>query len=346
MIDRQLTALRYPFEQPPRDAEMLAIAPGVFWLRMPMPFSLDHINVWLLEESEQWTVVDTGVATDTIVELWEQVFKSHLKGKPIKRIICTHMHPDHVGLAGWLCQRDKGVLNMSLGEYTYCRTLIGEKGREAPEETIAFYKSAGLNEEELFHYKAQFGWFGKLVKALPPRFKRLKEGDTINIGDYQWQILVGTGHSPEHICLYCPALNLVFSGDQILPTISSNISVWPTEPFANPLKDWLDSCAKLKNVLPEDVLVLPAHGLPFIGVKHRLQALIDEHLSDLEKLVAFCQTPKRVVDAFPVLFNAEIDKTNRIMATGESYAHFHCLLHENRISQRLDTDGVLWFEKP
>ncbi|WP_286261140.1 MBL fold metallo-hydrolase [Thalassotalea atypica] len=339
------SSINFPYEQAPNPGELVEIAEGIFWIRMPMPFALDHINLWLLEEEHQWTVVDSGLATDAIVEIWEDIFENHLKGKPIKRVICTHMHPDHVGLAGWLCKRDKGILHMSLAEYTYCRTLLAEKGREAPDEAIAFYRSAGFTKEEIFHYSAHFGWFGKLVKALPHQFKRLEQDDTIKIGSHQWRVLVGRGHSPEHVCLYNEKLKLVISGDQILPNISSNISVWPMEPFSNPLKQWLQSCEFLKQVIGNDVTVLPAHGLPFIGAKHRLQALIDEHNEDLDKLEQFCDVPRTVVEGFPVLFKAKIDKNNRIMATGESFAHFNYLLESGRVTEQINEQGVKHFTR-
>lgn len=337
--------LVYPFQPPPETGHIHEVASGIYWVRMPMPFSLDHINLWLLEESDQWTIVDSGLATEEIIEAWEQLFTEHFKGKPLKRVICTHMHPDHVGLAGWLCKRDQGTLYMSRGEYTYCRTLLSDKGREAPDDAINFYHSAGLTTEQLFHYRATFGWFGKLVKPLPHSFCRLQAGNVITIGEHQWQILIGSGHSPEHICLYNTAQNILISGDQLLPTISSNISVWPMEPFANPLQEWLDSCAQLKETLDDDVLVLPAHGLPFVGAKLRLQALIDEHNEDLTALEEFCHEPRRVVDAFDILFNTSINKTNRIMATGESFAHFNYLLSHHRVSESVDEQGIKWFQR-
>ncbi|MFT7299889.1 MAG: glyoxylase-like metal-dependent hydrolase (beta-lactamase superfamily II) [Porticoccus sp.] len=336
---------QYPYSQPPELGVLREIATGVYWLRMPLPFKLDHINLWVLEEDDGWTIVDTGLATDATTDLWESLYKKMSSEKPIKRIIGTHMHPDHIGLAAWLCRRSGAELWMSRSEYMYCRILLEDSNREAPDEAVAFYHAAGLNEEQLNYYRSKFGAFSNLIRGVPAIYHRLKDNDTLTVNNHQWQIVMGEGHSPEHACLFCPDLELFVSGDQLLPTISSNVSVWPIEPLGNPLKDWISSCHKLKSIIPENTLVLPSHGLPFKGAAQRLQKLTDDHERDLQIIHKNADTPKRVVDFFPLIFKSKITHSTIVLATGESYAHLHCLIDRGMLSVDQDKYGVNWYQR-
>jgi glyoxylase-like metal-dependent hydrolase (beta-lactamase superfamily II) len=334
------SALEYPFTKLPGPGECLEIAPGVHWVRMTLPFALDHINLLLLEDDDGWTIVDTGLATDETVAAWQQIFKRYTHDRPLKRVIVTHMHPDHIGLAGWLVRNQSADLCISRTEYFHCRYLLDYNHHEAPKEAISFYRSAGFSDEQMDFYRAQFGGYGKMVRSLPHSFRRLMEGQELTIGGRQWQVMIGEGHSSEHVCLYCPDLNLLISGDQILPAITSNVSVWPTEPEANPLEDWLASCARLKQALPADVLVIPAHGRPFIGARERLQQLIDGHDHSLTKLEQACIDPLRVIDTFELLFRNTVNRETLIFATGEGFAHLNCLLARGLLEVRVDKQGV------
>jgi glyoxylase-like metal-dependent hydrolase (beta-lactamase superfamily II) len=335
--------LEYEFDTRPETGETLLIAPGLHWLRMHLPFSLAHINLWLLDEGESWSVVDTGVAVDECREIWKKIFAGTMQGRPISRVIATHLHPDHIGCAGWLTDWFDAPLWMSRDEYLLARILVADTGRATPEEGDRFYTAAGFASDQLEHYHRMFGMFGKYVAPLPESFHRLSDADIVNIGAYEWQVIVGKGHSPEHVCLYCKERNSLISGDQLLPTISSNVSVFPTEPDADPLADWLDSLRMLKTRVPEDVLVLPAHGKPFRGAHQRLDVLIREHEESLEKLENFCTEPRRAVDMFPALFKSKINNNNLIMATGESIAHLNYLRNTGRMNVTRDTDGVDWY---
>jgi len=337
--------VRYAFDARPEPGETMPIAPGVHWLRMHLPFSLSHINLWLIEDSGGWSVVDTGVAIDECRTIWERTFTGVMHGRPISRILVTHLHPDHIGCAGWLAERFAAPLWMSREEYLLARILVADTGRATPEEGDRFYTAAGFEPEQMAFYHKMFGMFGKYVAALPESYRRIADGEHIRIGAHRWEVIVGRGHSPEHACLFCRDLNLLISGDQLLPTISSNVSVFPTEPEANPLADWLDSLSILKDRVPADVLVLPAHGSPFRGAHGRLDALMTEHHDCLDKLETLCASPQRVVDVFPALFKSRIDNRNLIMATGESIAHLNYLLAKGRVSVERDARGVDWYRR-
>lgn len=340
---RPMTNLQYAFDTPPSPAELIPVAEGVFWLRMPLPFRLDHINLWVLEDEDGWIIVDSGVATDDTTTLWLSICGKLTEKKPIKRVIITHLHPDHIGLAGWLCRQHDAELWISREEYLLCRMLLEDGNREAPDEAISFYRAAGFTEEQLHIYHAKFGSFGNLIRGLPNSYHRMQDGDNIAINGKQWHLVSGAGHCPEHICLHCPELNVFIAGDQLLPTISSNVSVWPYEPDANPLKDWMDSCQKLHQLLPPTTLILPSHGLPFVGAQTRLEALLNDHKKDLETVVTHCTTPKRVVDLFPLIFNNPVTPGMWLFATGESYAHLNYLMAEGKITVNTDSDRVNWY---
>jgi glyoxylase-like metal-dependent hydrolase (beta-lactamase superfamily II) len=339
--------LTYPWSRGanPTPGEPQQIAEGVYWARFAMPISLDHINLWLLEDEDGWTVVDTCLNIPSARETWEQLFSGFMQGKPVKRVICTHLHPDHVGLAGWLTERFDCELWMSREEFLMCRAMTADTGRPAPEVAIRFYKAAGYDEEQLEDYRKKFGNFGRAIAPLPDSFRRLVDRETITIGDRYWQVIIGSGHSPEHATLYCPALKLLISGDQVLPRITPNVSVFPTEPHGDPLKEWLGSSARLREMLPDDLLVLPAHEAPFYGLHVRMNQLIGGHKRDLGKLWDYLAEPRRAVDCFPALFKREIGGGSMGLATGETLAHLNCLLGRRSITFTTDSEGVKWYEQ-
>lgn len=340
-------ALTYPFgEDAPETGHTKQVAPGVFWVRMPLPFSLQWINLWLIDDGEQgWTIVDTGMPFKETKAAWRKIFEDQLGGRPVWRVIVTHMHPDHIGNAGWLSRKfPDSELWISRLEYITCRMLVADTGREAPQAGIDFYHRAGWTVPQIDAYKAKFGGFGRGVSPLPDAYRRLEDGGTFEMAGHDWVTIMGNGHSPEHSCLFCPGLNLIISGDQILPRISSNVSVFPTEPTADPLKDWLDSCHKLKAVLPEDVLVLPAHNEPFTGVQQRLSHLIHGHEVALKRLrQRLAQAPRRVIDIFPAIFGRKIGDDVLSMATGEALAHLNYLVAQGEARVTHDDDGVNWY---
>lgn len=321
------------------------IAEGVWWARFPMPMSLDHINIWLLEDEDGWTVVDTCLDLPEARTIWEALFTDFMAGKPVKRVIGTHMHPDHIGLAGWLCERFDCELWMTREEYLTCSLMTSYTNATVPDAAVAFYHRAGYTESQLANYRARFGNFGKVIAPFPHAYRRITDRETITIGSRYWQVIVGSGHSPEHACLYCPALKLLISGDQVLPRITPNVSVFPSEPEGNPLDEWMASCSRLINILPPDLLVLPSHQSPFYGLHTRLNQIIESHRQGLQSVYDFLTEPKRVVDCFPSLFKRPITDDIVGLATGETLAHLNLLLRAGNISRDRDDEGVYWYRK-
>jgi glyoxylase-like metal-dependent hydrolase (beta-lactamase superfamily II) len=329
--------LEYPFSIGPLPGEVIEICDGVYWSRMPLGMDLKWINIWIIRDEGGWAIVDTGVNTSATLEAWEKILTGFLGGEPITRVIGTHMHPDHIGMAGWLTEKFDIRLWMTRLEYVTCRMLVNDPPLKPPKEGLDFYTKAGWGEEALENYKKRFGGFGKMVYPLPDAYKRIQDGDNLKIGDYVWQVVVGNGHSPEHACLLCEELGLLISGDQILPKISSNVSVFPTEPDANPLMDWITSCQSLIEKVPANVLVLPSHNKPFYGAHTRLSALIAKHEKTLQRLLDLVtREPVIAVECFGALFKRTIGGGSISLATGETIAHLNYLWHDGRIKRKLE----------
>ncbi len=336
--------LAYPFDSAPLPGATMEIAPGVLWLRMPMPGSLDHINLYALEDAAGWTLVDMGLGDEITQRHWDELFSGDLAGRPVQRLLVTHMHPDHVGQAGYLSERFRAPLHMTRGEYFQARAFSAGGGfSKMSWESTAFYRGAGLREDDFAALRRSFsGGYASAITPLPMGYHRMEHGDVLTIGGRDWQILVGSGHSPEHACLYCRGLGILIAGDQVLPVITSNVSVHPTEPEANPLKDWLDSHDRFLS-LPDETLVLPAHGEPFRGLRKRLRALIAHHEDRMLALEEHCTEPTVAREMLPVLFRRQLDTRQMVMALGECIAHLHLLLHRDRIERVLGEDGVWRF---
>ncbi|HOA92899.1 MAG TPA: MBL fold metallo-hydrolase [Quisquiliibacterium sp.] len=338
--------LEYPCTPIPESGQTLEVAPGVLWIRMPLPFALSHINLWAIADGDRWAIVDTGIQTPETAAAWREVLAGPLGGRGLSRVMVTHMHPDHVGMAGWLTRKHQCALWMTRLEYLTCRVLVADTGREAPEDGVQFYRRAGWDDAAIEFYRTRFGGFGKRTYRLPDSFRRLRDGETIRIGAHDWTVVVGNGHSPEHACFHCPELKLLISGDQVLPRISSNVSLFPTEPDADPLGDWLSSLRRVKQMVPDDVLVLPAHNEPFRGLHARIDDLIRGHEVGLERLRRTLRDrPCRAIDVFGALFARRIEGDLHLlsMATGESLAHINHLRALGELRVNDDEMGVTWY---
>jgi glyoxylase-like metal-dependent hydrolase (beta-lactamase superfamily II) len=335
--------LTYPLGRAgPGVGETIALADGVLWARLPMPGSLKHINVWLLDDGDGVAIVDTGIDLPASRDAWEALFAGPLAGRPVTRIICTHFHPDHVGLAGWLTERFAVRLWMTRDEWLFARMLTTDVRPEPPLEALAYWRAAGWSEDRIAA-EAEKGWgrFAAWVSPVPVSFVRIEDGDTLRIGRRDWRVVVGNGHCPEHACLVDEAAGVMIAGDQVLPRITSNVSLSLSEPEGDPLGDWLASIEKLKG-LPDSLLVLPSHGEPFTGLHARLDALARGHADRLDALHAHLGAPRRAVDCFPVLFARKIDDGLLGLATGEALAHLRRLEVEGRAG-RTTQDGVDFF---
>jgi glyoxylase-like metal-dependent hydrolase (beta-lactamase superfamily II) len=338
-MDGSLTPLQFPVAAPPRPGEMLAVAPGVHWVRMPLPFALDHINLWLLEDGPAWTIVDTGIATTWTREAWEQIFAQRLAGRPVSRVIVTHYHPDHIGLADWLTRRWHVPLWITEKEWLSAR-VMSQSGEDFSPVRRSFARRAGLdaNASELFGERESS--YRRGVPAVPASFRRLADGMAVEIGGREWRVVVGEGHAPELACLYCAETGVLISGDQVLPRISPNISVQAHEPDGDPLALYLGSLCKLREAVPAETLVLPSHNLPFFGLHNRIEGLAAHHRARCDEVIAACEIPKSAIEIVSVLFRRALDRHQMGFALGEALAHLNYLMHQRALDRILDKDGV------
>ncbi|HLY45188.1 MAG TPA: MBL fold metallo-hydrolase [Stellaceae bacterium] len=332
-------SLDFPVTTPPKPGEIIAIAPGVLWLRMPLPFALDHINLWLLDDGARWTVVDCGYATSQTQALWQQIFAEQLDGRPIGRVLVTHYHPDHIGLADWLAQHWEAPLWITEKEWLHARMMTGDGADDYASSARRFAQRAGLSSDDSEIFAVRHAGYRRGVPSVPPAYRRIADGMAIEIGGREWRVIVGEGHAPELACLYCAQTGVLIASDQILPRISPNISVPPHEPDGDPLARYLRSLDKFRGAVPADTLVLPSHNLPFRGVHLRIDELAAHHRERCGEIIAACATPHSAVELMPLLFKRRLDSHQSAFALGESLAHLHYLVGQGEI-ERVGGDSV------
>lgn len=343
--------LDYPWgEAVPEPGRTIELAPGVRWLRMGLPFALDHINLWLLRDRDEggregWAIVDCGITNDATRAAWEQVFAHELDGLPVLRVIVTHMHPDHVGLAHWLTERWGVRLWISATDWNAARMASQATTGFGGETAAAFMACHGLTDPAAqAKIRARSNYYATMVPQVPRQFRRLMDGERLRIGAHEWRCVAGYGHAPEHISLYSDSLDLLISGDMVLPRISTNVSVIDLEPEANPLPLYLRSIAALR-ALPPETLVLPSHGKPFRGLHERIAQLDAHHEERFADVRAACaREPQTAASLLPVLFKRALDLHQTTFAMGESIAHLNALWLAGALSRTLGSDGVIRFQ--
>ncbi|HRP27438.1 MAG TPA: MBL fold metallo-hydrolase [Burkholderiaceae bacterium] len=354
MANPREAELGYPLgERLPALGKRIELAPGVRWARMLLPFELDHINLWLLRDRqdgvEGWTIVDCGITNAQTMAAWEQIFASELDGLPVLRVIVTHMHPDHMGLAHWLTQRWSENrrdcrLWISAGDYSAARLASASTLAFGGELAAAHFMRHGLADpESIARVRARSSYYASMVPAVPECYHRLMDGNRLTIGDHEWRCIAGYGHAPEHIALHCAGLGVLISGDMVLPRISTNVMVIDLEPEADPLTLYLASIEKLRP-LPEATLVLPSHGRPFTGLQRRIDQLREHHDARFADVLAACaEQPRSAAEIVPILFRRKLDLHQLTFALGEAIAHLHGLWFAGKLRRIAGADGVFRF---
>jgi glyoxylase-like metal-dependent hydrolase (beta-lactamase superfamily II) len=336
-------SLRFPFDTPPEPGAAVEVAEGVLWLRLPLPMALDHVNVYALADADGWTLIDTGMNSRKTRDIWEAALAGPLAGKTVARVLLTHHHPDHVGLVGWFQDRGAELLTTRTA-WLYARMLTLDVQDRPSAQSMQFYTRAGMTPEMLTKraHERPFN-FADVVAPMPLGFTRVEEGETLTLGGRRWRVRLGQGHAPDHITLWSEVDELVIGGDQLLPGISPNIGVYPTEPEADPLTEWLEATARFVPHAREDQLVLPGHKLPFTGLPFRLQQMAENHHQALERLLGHLHEPQTAAGCFPALFKRPIGEGEYGLALVEAVAHLNCLLRRGQVCRSLRADGAwLW----
>ncbi|MGD1881243.1 MAG: MBL fold metallo-hydrolase [Paracoccaceae bacterium] len=346
MADGAPAGIRYPWAEPPAHDEAIEVAEGVLWFRLPLPMRLDHVNIYALDDGDGWTVIDTGFNSGKSRDIWKKVMAGPLAGKSVKRVIVTHHHPDHIGLAGWF-QTDYGAELLTTRTTWLMGRMLTLDVQEVPNaETLEFYRSAGMRPDLLEQRATERPFnFADIVAPLPLGYTRIQQGQTIRIGGRDWDIHIGNGHAPEHATFWSRDDNLILSGDQILPSISPNIGVYATEPMADPIGDWLEACERLAPMARDDHLVLGGHKLPFTGLPTRMRQLIENHHGALERLLAYIDTPKAAGDCFAPLFKRSIGDGEYGLALVEAIAHLSHLYQTGAATRHRRADGAWVYQR-
>ena len=335
-------ALRFPHATPPDDGDFREVAPGILWLRLALPFQLNHVNLFLIKDDDGWALVDAGIGDKRTRAVWEDLLAGRLGGRRLSRLIVTHFHPDHAGLAGWLAERCGLELSMSQTDYLFSQNMRHNPQAIDSPSYRAFYLRHGLPPAAIDPVLTRGHGYLRMTTDLPPSYRRLVAGEALRIGGRTFEIMTGGGHAPEQVMLLCRAEKLFFPADQVLARISPNIRVNGWEPHANPLGDYLASLAALRAAVPDDVLVLPAHNLPFFGLHQRIDELIQHHQFRCDEIEAACRLrPHTAAELLPVLFKRALDEHQTGFAFGEVLAHVNLMQRRGRLTARTDADGLV-----
>ncbi|MGB3313871.1 MAG: MBL fold metallo-hydrolase [Albidovulum sp.] len=335
--------IRYPFATPPEPGAAVEVAEGVLWLRLPLPMALDHVNVYALDDGDGWTLVDTGLNTRRTRAAMEAALAGPLQGRPVRRVVVTHYHPDHIGLAGWF-QAQGAELLTTRTSWLFARMLTLDEQDRPAAETLAFWRAAGMDAALYAKRAAERPFnFADTVAPLPLGYTRIQDGQALRLGGRDWRVRVGHGHAPEHATLWEEGGDLILGGDQLLPSISANLGVYATEPMADPVTDWMASSEAFRPHARAGQLVLPGHKLPFTGLPLRLTQMIENHTGALARLEAHLAEPRTAADCFPPLFKRPIGEGEYGLALVEAVAHLNHLLIAGRVVREKSEDGAwLW----
>ena len=340
------TGIGYPWAEPPAEGEAVEIAEGVLWMRLPLPMALDHVNVYALDDGDGWTIIDSGMSSNKTRRIWEALFNGPLAGKPVRRVVATHHHPDHIGNAGWFQSEHGAELVTTRTAWLFARMLTLDVQENWPQETLDFYRSAGMAPDVLAKRMAERPFnFSDAVYPMPLGFSRVQQGDVIRMGGRDWDVHIGNGHAPEHATFWSRDDNLVLSGDQILSSISPNLGVYATEPMADPVSAWIEACERLRKLARPDHLVLGGHKLPFTGLPLRMKQLIDNHHGALKRLLDHLDQPKAAADCFLPLFKRTIRDGEYGLALVEAVAHMNHLYHIGSVTRTRNAEGAWLYQR-
>lgn len=338
-----MPSVNYVYSTTPAAGTGMEVYEGIYWLRLPLPLALDHINVWLLDDGDTWTLIDTGPSFRETREAWSGLFDSIIKSRPIKRLVVTHYHPDHIGLLKWLCERCTPDVHMSEPTHAHARRMFTTDFSDRTEVLQSFCQTHDVPNPEFFSGFLSGGMYRRIVSGIIDNFTVIDNGTEITMGGRTWRAIMSNGHARGHISFYCEGSGLLISGDQVLPRITSNVSLFEDDTDANPLEEYLSSLKHI-GTLPETTEVLPSHGRVFRGLQHRISEIENSHRERNEKILAICSKPVSTKVMIEKIFERELDDLNWMLAFGETLAHIRYLEKQGRIRTFLN-EGKYYYQR-
>jgi glyoxylase-like metal-dependent hydrolase (beta-lactamase superfamily II) len=337
--------ITHPWSAPPDPGQSTQVADGILWMRLQLPMLPNHVNVYALDDGDGWAIIDTGLDTKNIRAAWAVLLAGPLRGKPVRRVVVTHHHPDHIGLAGWFLGQGAELVTTRTAWLT-ARMLVLDVQDLPTEQALTFYQRAGMSADMINRRRGARPFnFADCVYPLPPGYTRIADGDSILAGGRDWIVRCGDGHAPEHATLWSADGTVVLGGDQLLPGISPNLGVYPNEPEADPVGEWLESCRRLSGFATPEQVILPGHRLPYRGLPFRLTQMIENHHGALARLCDHLAEPRTAVDCFGALYGRPIADAEFGLALAEAVAHLNHLRNAGRISRQLREDGAWQWQK-
>jgi len=339
--------IRFPYQNFPKDKLFVELIPGIYWVRFNLASFVSHVNAYIIRDGNEITIVDTGISSLDCKHIWEKILNNGFKGVRVNRLIITHHHPDHLGLLGWFHERFGAEIWASRVAWLTARMLTLDIKEKTSEDTLSFWYKAGMPGSLLSRRRKERPFnFCDYVDPIPLGYRRILDQERISIGANYWCINFGYGHAPEHLTLHCPELNVFIAGDQILPGISPNLSVYPAEPKANPVGEFIETCEKLLKIEDREYLVLPGHNLPFWGIKFRIRQLLNHHYAALSRVRDFLTLdPRMAVDTFSSLYMRKIQESEYSLALGEAVGHLNYLWYQNEISRDIKENGKIYYQR-
>ncbi len=314
------------------------VLPGILMFTLPVDYGIDHVNIYLIRDGEGWCLFDTGADCEAARALWLRALAGPLAAG-LTRIIVSHHHPDHLGLAVWLQERTGAPILMREEELAVAwQTHVASASDRA--YCIDFMRRHGLAPEA-----AQQVVGGVLQSnmacAVPERVEPLEAGQTLHIGDHAFDVLVLGGHSIAQICLYEPRLRLLLTGDQLLERITPNIGVWPYGE-TDPLPRYLDSLRIIAGMEIEHVL--PAHHRVYHAGVERAHGLVAHHQRALRKFMARLGAGgMNATELSYAVYGAQGDPLHGYLAMGETLAHLLWLARSGYVRGEETSAATRWY---